>query len=249
MGKTKNNYKKKNRRFSTILPETDAVRNLKINTLPQTNFSNTFHMLGMIMPLLSTMTLFIIFMVNAKWIAVVSYLIGLILLLIPSMFSTFSERLNTGSFRDNPFGFPNGLNFGASVYNFAFLINSLFPGFGMIKTPTIDSSEFWTTFLIITAFMIMDMVHKIGFKNTKGLIRLNLGTDNTTLLVQILFTIPIVAATAVFTSGAYAAENFNTRELFYLQESYSDKKCSPCEQKNAIIDARQEILRRIDAIE
>ena len=239
MGKTKYNYKKKSGGANT---GPDAVRNVRLNTLPQTGIQNAFHMLAMIMPLLSTMTLFIIFMVNAKWIALVFYFFGLLLLIIPDMSNMFSG-LNTGAFRDNPFGLFDGLNFSASTYNVVFLINSLFP-FGL-KASSIDSPEFWTTFLIITAFMIMDMVHKIGFKNTKGLIRLNLGTDNTTRLFIILFLIPIVAATAVFTSGAYTAENFNSRELFYLQESYSDRKCSPCEQKNAINDARDAILAKL----
>lgn len=240
MGYTKHNNKKKFGGASTGRP--DAVRNVRLNTLPQTGIQNTFHMLAMIMPLLSTMTLFIIFMVNAKWIALVFYFFGLLLLIIPGIFGMFS-RLNTGAFRDNPLGLSDGLNFSASTYNVMFLINSLFP-FGL-KAPTIDSPEFWTTFLIITAFMIMDMVHKWGFKNTKGLIRLNLGTDNTNRLLIILFLIPIGAAISMFTSGAYAAENFNSRELFYLQESYSDRKCSPCEQKNAINDARDAILAKL----
>ena len=238
MGNTKYNYKKKIGGASTGRP--DAVRNVRLNTLPQTGIQNTFHMLAMIMPLLSTMTLFIIFMVNAKWIALVFYFFGLLLLTIPDMANMFSG-LNTGAFRDNPLGLFHGLNFSASTYNVMFLINSLFP-FGL-KAPTIDSPEFWTTFLIITVFMIMDVVHKIGFKNTKGLIRLNI--HNTNSLVIILFLIPIGAAISMFTSGAYTAENFNSRELFYLQESYSDRKCSPCEQKNAINDARDAILAKL----
>tara|TARA_Y100000996_G_scaffold409455_2_gene390123 strand:- start:146 stop:886 length:741 start_codon:yes stop_codon:yes gene_type:complete len=246
MGNTNHKYKKKIGGAST---GPDAVRNVRLNTLPQTGIQNAFHMLAMIMPLLSTMTLLIIFMVNAKWFALVFYFFGLLLLIIPGIFGMFS-RLNTGAFRDNPLGLFDGLNFSASTYNVMFLINSLFP-FGL-KAPTIDSPEFWTTFLIITAFMIMDMVHKIGFKKTKGLIRLNLGTDNTNeafkvqyRLFTILFLIPIGAAISMFTSGAYAAENFNSRELFYLQESYSDRKCSPCEQKNAINDARDAILAKL----
>ena len=239
MGNTKRNNKKKSGGAST---GPDAVRNVRLNTLPQTGIQNTFHMLAMIMPLLSTMTLFIIFMVNAKWIALVFYIFGLLLLIITGISGMFSG-LNTGAFRDNPLGLSNGLNFSASTYNVIFLINSLFP-FGL-KAPSIDSPEFWTTFLIITVFMIMDMVHKVGFQNTKGLIRLNLGTDNTNRLIIILFLIPIGAAISMFTSGAYTAENFNSRELFYLQESYSDRKCSPCEQKKAIIQAREAILDKI----
>jgi len=237
MVKTKGKYKKK---FGGASTDPDAVRNMRFNILPQTSIQNAFHMLAMIMPLLSTMTLFIIFMVNAKWIALVFYFFGLLLLIIPGIFGMFSG-LNTGAFRDNPLGLSDGLNFSASTYNVMFLINSLFP-FGL-KAPSIDSPEFWTTFLIITAFMIMDMVHKIGFQSAKGLIKLNI--HNTNRLFIILFLIPIGAAISMFTSGAYTAENFNSRELFYLQESYSDRKCSPCEQKNAINDARDAILAKL----
>ena len=67
MRKTKNTYK--NKGGASINQRADASRSIKVNTLPQTSISNAFHMLGMIMPLLTTMTLFIIFMVNAKWIA------------------------------------------------------------------------------------------------------------------------------------------------------------------------------------
>ena len=195
----------------------------------------------MIMPLLTTMTLLIIFMVNAKWIALTFYFFGLVLIQTPHVFGAFRE-INKGSFRDNPLGFPDGLNFGVSIYNFTFLLNSLFPGFGTIKAPTIDAPEYWTSFFIITTFMIMDLVHKMGFRKTKGLITLNFNGVNTTGLLIMMFFIPLIIASGIFTGGAYTAENFNSRELFYLQESYSDRKCSPCEQKNAINDARDAIL-------
>jgi hypothetical protein len=242
MGKAKYTCKKNG--GANINQGADASRNIRVNTLPQTSITNTFHMLGMIMPLLTTMTLFIIFMVNAKWIALTFYFFGLFLIQVPTMFNMFSQ-LNMGSFRDNPVGFPDGLNFGASVYNFIFLLNSLFPGVGTIKAPTLDSPEYWTTFLIITVFMLMDMVHKIGFGKTRGLITINLNNNNTNKLLVALFLIPIIVAIGIFTSGAYAAENFNSRELFYLQESYSDRKCSPCEQKKAINDARDAILDKL----
>ena len=88
----------------------------------------------------------------------------------------------------------------------------------------------------------MDLVHKMGFRKTKGLITLNFNGENTTRLLIMMFLIPLIIASGIFTGGAYTAENFNSRELFYLQESYSDRKCSPCEQKNAINDARDAIL-------
>lgn len=238
MGKTK--YKYKNRGGA----DTDAVRSVRINVLPQSSFSNTFHMLGMIMPLLTTMTLFIILLVNAKWIAFGMYSIGLII--IYAIFAIgFSSKLKVGSFRDNPVGFPHGLNFGAGVYNFIFLLMSLFPAFGGIKPPTTDSPEFWTTFLIITAFMIMDMVHKMGFRKIEGLINLNI--DNKWDLSLVMIVIPSLTALAMSFGGAGWAEEQNDRELFYLQESYSDKKCSPCDQKKAINDARDEIITAINS--
>lgn len=240
MGKTK--YKYKNRGGADNFADTDAVRSVRINVLPQSSFSNTFHMLGMIMPLLTSMTLFIILLVNAKWIAFGMYSIGLIIIYAIFAIGIFNT-LEFGSFRDNPIGFPHGLNFGAGVYNFMFLLMSLFP-FNM-KNPTTDSPEFWTTFLIITAFMIMDMVHKMGFRKTKGLITSNL--DKKGLLALAIIVIPVFTAIAMSFLGAIWAEGQNDRELFYLQESYSDKKCSPCDQKKAINDARDEIITAINS--
>lgn len=240
MGKTK--YKYKNRGGADNFADTDAVRSVRINVLPQSSFSNTFHMLGMIMPLLTSMTLFIILLVNAKWIAFGMYSIGLIIIYAIFAIGIFNT-LEFGSFRDNPIGFPHGLNFGAGVYNFMFLLMSLFP-FNM-KNPTTDSPEFWTTFLIITAFMIMDMVHKMGFRKTKGLITSNL--DKKGLLALAIIVIPVFTAIAMSFLGAIWAEEQNDRELFYLQESYSDKKCSPCDQKKAINDARDEIITAINS--
>ena len=244
MGKTK--YKYKNRGGADNFADTDAVRSVRINVLPQSSFSNTFHMLGMIMPLLTSMTLFIILLVNAKWIAFGMYSIGLII--IYAIFAIgFFKELSFGEFRDNPIGFPHGLNFGAGVYNFMFLLMSLFPAFGGIKPPTTDSPEFWTTFLIITAFMIMDMVHKMGFRKTKGLITSNLDKKKGGLLAIAIIVIPSLIALAMSFAGAGLAEEQNDRELFYLQESYSDKKCSPCDQKKAINDARDEIITAINS--
>ena len=192
----------------------------------------------------NSLTVLGILLVNAKWIAFGMYSIGLII--IYAIFAIgFSSKLQLGSFRDNPVGFPHGLNFGAGVYNFIFLLMSLFPAFGGIKPPTTDSPEFWTTFLIITAFMIMDIVHKMGFRKIEGLINLNI--DNKWALSLVMIVIPSLTALTMSFAGAGWAEEQNDRELFYLQESYSDKKCSPCDQKKAINDARDEIITAINS--
>lgn len=228
------------------------TRVIKLASLPSVDFYSDFpKFLGMFSPVLTFIVMTCILGTHT-WVSFIFWIFGIILIFVCSLipWGTFSRNFVpnlTNDFNTNPLGINKILNLTLPYYSLFFLMTSFVdPLVNEDMNDILNDSfkninmdEYYKIFVaifIIAALASCDFFVKAPF----------LETGDGRKFALLLFLTYILAA-CMFIAAFYSAANINGvgPSAVYLQVSEDKMSCSPCEQKNAINDAREAIISEI----
>ena len=227
------------------------TRVIKLARLPLVDFYSNFpKFLGMFSPVLTFIVMTCILGTHT-WVSFIFWIFGIILIFFCSIMPWGSRARSfvpnlTNDFNTNPLGINKILNLTLPYYSLFFLMTSFVDPLANEDMndilndsfKNINMDEYYKIFVAIFIFAALascDLFVKARFLAT--------GESSWGKFAFLLFLTYILAA-CMFIAAFYSAANINGvgPSAVYLQVSEDKTSCSPCEQKNAIIDAKEEII-------
>ena len=223
------------------------TRVIKVASLPSVDFRSNFpKFLGMFSPVLTFIVMTCILGTHT-WVSFIFWIFGIILIFVCSLMpggklSRYFDPNLTNDFNTNPLDINKILNLTLPYYSLFFLmtsfVNPLVNEDMNDSFKNINMDEYYKIFVaifIIAALAFCDLFVKAPFLRDSW------------FKFACLLIVTYILAACMFIAAFYSAANINGvgPSAVYLQVSEDKMSCSPCEQKNAIIDAKDEIISEI----